>query len=74
MIGEIAAPEYPANADDAAKRTADAGRIGLFREQTREARMRISDEAEARYGRKVAWGATDRRDAASCSPTWPFRS
>jgi hypothetical protein len=58
VIGEIAPPEYPANADDAAKRTADAGRIGLFREQTREARMRISDEAESRYGRKVAWGAS----------------
>lgn len=58
VIGEIAAPEYPANADDAAKAAANAGRIGLFREQTREARMQISDEAEARYGRKVAWGAT----------------
>jgi hypothetical protein len=58
VIGEIAAPEYPANADDGAKAAANAGRIGLFREQTREARMQISDEAEARYGRKVAWGAT----------------
>jgi len=58
VIGEVAAPEYPANADDAAQRAADAGRIGLFREQTRDARMRISDEAEARYGRKVAWGAS----------------
>jgi len=58
VVGEIAAPEYPANADDAAKRAADAGRIGLFREQTREARMKISDEAESRYGRKVAWGAS----------------
>jgi hypothetical protein len=58
VVGEIAAPEYPANADDAAKRAADAGRIGLFREQTREARMKISDEAESRYGRKVAWGVS----------------
>src|ERR1700709_1422932 len=30
VIGEVAAPEYPAGADDSAKRTADAGRIGLF--------------------------------------------
>jgi hypothetical protein len=58
VIGTIAPPEYPANADDAAKRAANSGRIGLFREQTREARMRISDEAESRYGRKVAWGAS----------------
>ncbi|MDT4933357.1 MAG: hypothetical protein QOK11_1249, partial [Pseudonocardiales bacterium] len=34
-----------------------AGRIGRFREETREQRMQIADEAEARYGRKVAWGA-----------------
>ncbi len=33
-----------------------AGRISRFREETRGARMRIADEAEARYGRKVAWG------------------
>ncbi len=58
VVGEIAAPEYPTGADDAAKRAADAGRIGLFREQTREARMRIADEAESRYGRKIAWGAS----------------
>ena len=34
------------------------GRIKRFREETREARMQIANEAEARYGRKVAWGAT----------------
>ena len=34
-----------------------AARIEGFREDTREARMRIADEAEQRFGRKVAWGA-----------------
>ncbi|MEE2061018.1 hypothetical protein [Rhodococcus artemisiae] len=34
------------------------GRISRFRESTRPERMRIADEAEARYGRKVAWGVT----------------
>ena len=34
------------------------GRIQRFREDTRDARMTIADEAEARYGRKVAWGAS----------------
>jgi hypothetical protein len=58
VTGELPAPDYPADADDSAKRAAALGRIGLFREQTRDARMRISDEAEARYGRKVAWGAS----------------
>jgi hypothetical protein len=36
---------------------AASGRISRFREETRPERMRIADEAEARYGRKVAWGA-----------------
>ena len=33
------------------------GRIQRFREETRGARMKVADEAEARFGRKVAWGA-----------------
>jgi hypothetical protein len=36
---------------------AAAGRISRFREDSRAERMKIADEAEARYGRKVAWGA-----------------
>ncbi len=33
------------------------GRIGRFRSETRERRIEIAREAEARYARKVAWGA-----------------
>jgi hypothetical protein len=33
-----------------------SGRAARFREETRGERMRIADEAEARYNRKVAWG------------------
>src|SRR5437764_15194248 len=33
-----------------------SGRVARFREETRSERMRIADEAEERYGRKVAWG------------------
>src|SRR5262245_63582365 len=51
VVGELAPP-----ADDDSE--AAAGRISRFREETREKRMQIADEAEARYGRKVAWGAT----------------
>jgi hypothetical protein len=50
VIGELAAPETAGEA-------AALGRIGRFREDTREARMQIADEAEARYRRKIAWGA-----------------
>jgi hypothetical protein len=52
VIGELAAP------DGSETEAAAQGRIGRFREDTRDARMRIADEAEARYGRKLAWGAT----------------
>ena len=34
------------------------GRIARFREQTRGERIRIAQEAEARFGRTIAWGAT----------------
>ena len=39
-------------ADDAATQ----GRISRFREETRDARITIAEEAQARYGRKVSWG------------------
>ena len=48
VIGELPAV-------DGGEAAAD-GRISRFRETTRADRMRIADEAEARYGRKVAWG------------------
>lgn len=56
VTGELPPPETAADGEGAA--AAAAGRITRFREETREARMRIADEAEARYGRKVAWGAS----------------
>lgn len=64
VVGTLAEPEYPAGADDAAKAAARVARITRFREDTREQRMKIADEAEHHTGRKVAWGATcgdDRR-------------
>jgi len=35
---------------------ARAGRIKQFREDTRDARMEIAEEAQQRFGRGVAWG------------------
>ena len=55
VVGAIPAPEVPG--EDSARREAEAGRIKRFREDTRAQRMRIADEAEARFDRKVAWGA-----------------
>ena len=64
VVGTLAEPTVPGS--DAAKavpdnddvRTlADQARIARFREETRVARMQVADEAEERFGRKVAWGA-----------------
>lgn len=42
---------------DPVEGAAAEGRLARFREETRAQRMAIADEAEARYGRKVSWGA-----------------
>lgn len=57
VIGDIAAPELPADVDPAAAAAAVAGRIARFREETREQRMSVAAQAQERYARKVAWGA-----------------
>jgi hypothetical protein len=57
VVGTVPEPDYPDGADDAAKAAARTARIKRFREDTREQRMTIADEAEHRTGRKVAWGA-----------------
>lgn len=36
----------------------EEGRIARFREQTRSARIGIAQEAETKFGRTIAWGAT----------------
>lgn len=53
VIGRLAAPQR-SDAEDSEARA--SGRAARFREETRSERMHIADEAEARYGRKVAWG------------------
>ena len=68
VVGRIAEPDYPKDADDTARTAAREARIQRFREETREQRMKIADEAEHRTGRKVAWGATLRRRATRSSP------
>lgn len=60
VTGELP-PVEAADTEDS--EAAVAGRVSRFRESTRPERMQIADEAEARYGRKVAWSVTigDRR-------------
>ena len=56
VVGELADVTVAKNASEAELAAARASRIEAFREETRAARMRIADDAEHRFGRKVAWG------------------
>ncbi|UMB71032.1 hypothetical protein [Mycobacterium paraterrae] len=44
------------DSDEAESEAHAEGRASRFREDTRSERMRIADEAQSRYGRKVSWG------------------
>ncbi len=57
VVGTLAEPEVgDGGSDEGVAAAARQGRIQGFREDTRQLRMRIADEAEARFARKVAWG------------------
>lgn len=57
VVGALAEPDAGGDADEDTRRAARKARIQGHREDTRQHRMRIADEAEARFARKVAWGA-----------------
>jgi hypothetical protein len=56
VVVPVAPPESPAGGGAAATSSAVDGRIARFREETREQRIRIAQEAEHRFARKVSWG------------------
>ncbi len=59
VSGELPAVDSTSASDSSASVTAAAeGRISRFREETRAERMAIANEAENRYGRKLAWGVS----------------
>lgn len=58
VTGTLSEPELPADAGPEAREAALAARVSGFREDTRGKRMRIADEAQRRFGRKVSWGAS----------------
>ena len=51
-------PDVEVDGSDAARGEARAGRASAFREETREQRMEIAQEAQHRFERKVSWGVT----------------
>src|SRR5262249_35024287 len=56
IVGRMAEPTLDEGATDGDRATAEQGRISAFRETTREQRIRIAQQLEHRYRRKVAWG------------------
>ena len=58
VVGSLDEPELPAEMGTAARTTAREARARRFREETRAARIAIAEEAELRFRRRVAWGAT----------------
>jgi len=57
IVGELAVPAAATDLDGDEAEVAHRARIGGFREDTRDHRMKIADEAEVLWGRKVSWGA-----------------
>jgi len=57
VVGSLADVELTGRPNAAAKAAARSARIDRFREDTRDQRMRIADEAQRHFRRKVSWGA-----------------
>lgn len=57
VTGRIRTPEVQPEATEHELEVAHRARIKGFREDTRQHRMRIADEAELIWGRKVSWAA-----------------
>lgn len=57
VVGTLADPDLPGTASAEAAAAARSASISGFREDTREQRIRIAQEAEHRFGKRVSWGA-----------------
>jgi hypothetical protein len=55
-VGDVTAEGAMEGTSEAAVAEARAGRASAFREETRERRMEIAQEAQHRFERKVSWG------------------
>jgi hypothetical protein len=58
VTGRITPPDVGSEASEHEREVAQRARIKGFREDTRAHRMRIANEAESLWGRKVSWAAT----------------
>jgi len=58
VVGALDPVELAEGATAGEAATAEEARIERFREDTRDHRVRIAEEAQGRFGRVVSWGAT----------------
>ncbi|CAN5807222.1 hypothetical protein BH23CHL2_BH23CHL2_33580 [soil metagenome] len=56
VIGDLSRPRIPDDASDELRSAALRSRIDQFRQETRDRRTRIADEAQQHFGRQVSWG------------------
>ena len=56
VIGTLADVDVAQDASAAEREAARNSRTEAFREETRQARVLIAEDAEQRFGRKVSWG------------------
>jgi len=56
VVGTIADVELGADSTHAAREAGRRARIARFRQETKERRIRVAQDAEHRFGRKVSWG------------------
>ncbi len=72
IVGTLPDLTLEKDTSDEDRRTAEQARVTRFREDTREERMRIADEAQNSFNRHVSWGAsvgeTDERFTTASVP------
>src|SRR4051812_13051074 len=57
VVGRLSEPTLEGESGGDAREVAGLARIDGFREDTRSQRMRIADDAERLWARKISWGA-----------------
>src|ERR1700748_651675 len=68
VVGRLGPPSASEALDDDQVEVAHRARLSGFREDTREHRMRIADEAEVLWGRKGSWGGAGGGGGGGCTP------
>src|SRR5260370_2657305 len=68
VVGTLPDVELPKDTTEAAATAARRARIERFREETRQARMRIAQEAQRRLRRTVSLAAADVSSRRPCRP------